>query len=210
MPDLGPADFIVREDNVAREVLKVAPAVDPMQIALLVDNSQAARDDIRDIRTRAPGVHHGHDRRRAGGGKNQVAIIALAERPTILADYTVDADRLIKGVDRICRSRRCGDYLLDGIVEVSRGLQEARRQPPGDRRDHHRRTGAQLPAATTRCSSRSRDSGAALSRDRRSGRRRTAISDEARNRDIVLDQGTGETGGRHDELLDEHGARRAS
>ena len=26
VPDLGPADFIVREDNVAREVLKVAPA----------------------------------------------------------------------------------------------------------------------------------------------------------------------------------------
>ena len=42
VPDLGPADFIVREDNVAREVLRVAPATDPMQIAILVDNSQAA------------------------------------------------------------------------------------------------------------------------------------------------------------------------
>ena len=39
---LGPSDFIVREDNVAREVLKVVPAEEPMQIALLIDNSHAA------------------------------------------------------------------------------------------------------------------------------------------------------------------------
>src|SRR5580765_2381734 len=30
--DLGPSDFVVREDKVAREILKVAPASDPMQI----------------------------------------------------------------------------------------------------------------------------------------------------------------------------------
>ena len=50
VPDLGPSDFIVREDGLAREVLRVAPATDPMQIAVLVDNSQAARDDIADMR----------------------------------------------------------------------------------------------------------------------------------------------------------------
>ena len=44
LPDLGPSDFVVREDNLAREVLKVEPAVDPMQIAILVDTSQGARD----------------------------------------------------------------------------------------------------------------------------------------------------------------------
>src|SRR6266536_6068178 len=46
VPDLGPADFVVREDNVAREILRVAPADAPMQIALLVDNSTASRDNI--------------------------------------------------------------------------------------------------------------------------------------------------------------------
>src|SRR5213078_4121175 len=52
--DLGPSDFVVREDNVAREVLKVEPAVDPMEIAVLVDTSQAARNDISHIRTALP------------------------------------------------------------------------------------------------------------------------------------------------------------
>ena len=64
--DLGPADFIVREDNVAREVLRVAPASEPMQIALLVDNSQAAEPFIRDYRAGAAGVHRRDDRRRSG------------------------------------------------------------------------------------------------------------------------------------------------
>src|SRR5262245_4086612 len=35
VPDLGPSDFVIREDNLAREVLRVAPATDPMQIAVL-------------------------------------------------------------------------------------------------------------------------------------------------------------------------------
>src|SRR5262245_43548232 len=50
VPDLGPSDFIVREDRVAREVLRVAPATDPMQVAVLVDNSQAATAGIPEIR----------------------------------------------------------------------------------------------------------------------------------------------------------------
>ena len=56
VPDLGPSDFIVREDNMAREVLRVEPAVEPMQIALLVDTSQAARNDIARHAHRAAGV----------------------------------------------------------------------------------------------------------------------------------------------------------
>ena len=47
---LGVDAFTVREDGRAREVLRVSPASSPMPIAILVDNSQAARDHIADIR----------------------------------------------------------------------------------------------------------------------------------------------------------------
>ena len=45
--DLGPKDFIVKEDNVAREILKVEPAVDPISydgsaIACLIDSTLAS------------------------------------------------------------------------------------------------------------------------------------------------------------------------
>ena len=50
VPDLGPSDFVIREDKVAREVLKVEPATDPMHVALLVDNSQAAESYVQEYR----------------------------------------------------------------------------------------------------------------------------------------------------------------
>src|SRR5689334_4610558 len=54
VPDLGPSDFLVKEDNMTREVLRVTPATEPMQIAVLVDTSQAARNDIQYMRQALP------------------------------------------------------------------------------------------------------------------------------------------------------------
>ena len=45
-----PGDLVVREDGVAREILSVAPATDPMRVALLVDNSQNATSSIQFLR----------------------------------------------------------------------------------------------------------------------------------------------------------------
>ena len=39
----APPDFVVREDGRAREVLRVRRATDPIDLALLIDNSQALR-----------------------------------------------------------------------------------------------------------------------------------------------------------------------
>ena len=51
---LNARDLIVREDGQAREILRVAKDDDPMQVALLVDNSQAAEPYIRDYREALP------------------------------------------------------------------------------------------------------------------------------------------------------------
>jgi hypothetical protein len=122
-PDIGPADLVIREDNVAREVLRVAPATDPIQIALLVDTSQAANDFIRDYRQAVPAfldVVLGEE----SGGQNQVALIGIGERPTILADYTADREVLKKGVDRLFSMTQSGTYLLDALLEVGQGLKK--------------------------------------------------------------------------------------
>src|SRR5262245_40167593 len=47
---LGVADFAVREDNVAREVLKVEPATGQLQIVMLLDDSQASDQSIQPMR----------------------------------------------------------------------------------------------------------------------------------------------------------------
>jgi len=50
--------------------------------------------------------------------KNEVAIIAIGERPTIFAPSTTSAANLQKGVDRLWSLQGSGAYLLDGIVEA--------------------------------------------------------------------------------------------
>jgi VWFA-related protein len=119
---LAPDDIIVREDGARREVLRISRATEPIDIALLVDNSAAAEDAITHMRDAL--------RRFIAkmAGDNQVAIVALADRPTIFVDYTSDAKRLEGGVGRLFPMSMSGMTLLDAIVEVSRGL--ARRETP--------------------------------------------------------------------------------
>jgi VWFA-related protein len=119
---LGPDAFVIREDGVRREVLRVTPAREPIDIAILVDNSAAVSDEITFLRNgltkfvakMAPG--------------NRVAVIALADRPTILVDYTDDTKRLSDAVGRLFPMTQSGMTLLDGIFETTRGL--ARRETP--------------------------------------------------------------------------------
>jgi VWFA-related protein len=119
---LAPDDVIVREDGARREVLRISRATEPIDIALLVDNSASAEDAITHMRDAL--------RRFIAkmAGDNQIAIVALADRPTILVDYTNDVKRLEAGIGRLFSMSMSGMTLLDAIVEVSRGL--ARRETP--------------------------------------------------------------------------------
>jgi VWFA-related protein len=120
--DLGPDAFVVREDGVRREVLRVSRATEPIDIALLVDNSTAANEEITFLREAlskfvakmSPG--------------NNIAVIALADRPTILADYTNDTKRLSDTVGRLFPMPQSGMTLLDAILETTQGL--SRRETP--------------------------------------------------------------------------------
>jgi hypothetical protein len=122
VPDIRPSDLVVREDDVAREILNVVPATEPMQIALLVDNSQASEPYIRDYRQAFPAFVQALAADPHVQGRHQVAVIALASRPTILTEYTTDTDRVLQAVQRLFAQSDSGTYLLDGIIEVSKGI----------------------------------------------------------------------------------------
>jgi fructose-1,6-bisphosphatase/sedoheptulose 1,7-bisphosphatase-like protein len=173
IPDLGPSDFIVREDNKAREVLKVEPAVDKMQIAILVDTSQGAR--------------------------NEVAIIAIGERPTVFTNYTFNEAELKKGVDRLWSIQGSGAYLLDGIIETCEGFKKRKADRPvivailSEGPELSNRQHDQVVDAL-------RANGAAFNAITM-GHPSSSLSDEMRNRNLVLDEGPRQTGGRREELL---------
>jgi len=198
-------DLIVREDGQAREILNIAKDEDPLQIALLVDNSVSMRDKLSDLRKSVaafisslrPGV--------------QVALLTLAERPTIVVSYTADHASLLKGVDKIV-SYEAGNYVLDGIAEAAEGLKkrpnvrsimvvvtgvgpELSYRHYSDALRPLRESGAALHAITV-LSSNTEETVHAVDNGNPGD-----ASGGGVGRDIVLGRMTKETGGRYEEVL---------
>ncbi len=194
---LVPEDVVVREDGVAREVLRVELAKDPMQVSLLVDNSEAARDAIQHMRD---GLGPFVTRLTAAG--HSVSFITLGDRPTIQVDMTADGAALkSKGVDRLFAQSGSGTYLLEGIIETTRGIIKNESPRPvivaliTEGVEFSNQSYEQVIEALKK-------SGASfhalvLTEDRQPD----LTKDEIRNRNVVLDRGTRETGGRRETLI---------
>ena len=121
---LAANEFVVREDDTAREVLRVSAATEPMHIAVLVDTSQAIDEHLLDVRTALTAFF------KQMGGKHEIALIGLGERPTVLSDYTRDVARLEKAVGSVFARSGSGTYILDGIVETSSGMRRRKAARP--------------------------------------------------------------------------------
>jgi VWFA-related protein len=191
---LSPGDFSVTEDGNPREVLKAGPATAPLRISILVDDSQAAQPAVQHIREGLSAFV------KALEGKAEIAIATIGERPTSAVDYTKDNAVLERGINRIFSRRGAGAYLMDGIVEVSRGLQkrEAARpvivaltieEGPEFSNRYYEPVLEEL-----------QKSGAAL-HVLAIGSPSSSQADEMRNRNMVIAEGTSRTGGRRDQVL---------
>jgi VWFA-related protein len=185
--DLTTKDFIVREDGVAREVLRVAKDDDPLQIALLVDNSEVMRPRLPQLRKAAAAFVN------ATRKGVPLALITLAERPTIVVGYTAEHAEVLKGVDKMF-SFEAGNYLLDGISETSQALAK---------RTMWRSAIAVITGLGPEMSYRQytevlrffREGGASLHV------LQLGMGVGAQGREIVVSRGTSETGGRFEEVL---------
>ena len=211
---LTPSDFIVREDGVAREVLRVSQNPVERQIALLVDTSQAAAQSIGDFRRAATSfVEDMSD-------GNQISIIAFGERPQILAEATSSLKRLQDGVSGLFSYQQAASYLIDAVSETTQGFE---------------RTEARLPVVvvmtTLGIDYSNRDARPTISRLQEAGvamyaivlndlRRAAAANGQGRlgraelqdrlwERDLLLDQGPKLSGGRRRDLQSSMGSARA-
>ena len=191
---LGVRDFVVREDGAAREVLSVTPAKTPMAVAVLVDNTQAATNSIADIRRALQSFVKSLD------GVGPVSIIGVADRPTILRDYTTNQQQLLDGAHRVFATPGSGATLLDAIFEISRGLQK---------REEDRAALVILTTENIELSPRYyREVLEALARGGAQMHavimntpRGSSLDDPARNRAFVLDVGPKASGGTREDVL---------
>jgi VWFA-related protein len=194
--NLSLGDFVVTEDGRRREVLRVSRAIEPIDIALLVDNSAAAEDSIGVLRTALS--------RFVGrmSGDNQIALITLAARPTVVVDYTADLKRLEEGIGRIFAQSQSGMTLLDALVETSNGLR--RRETP---------RAVLVPVITDGVEFSNRYSRDVIASVKDAGAALHAITigtfpistDVQREREFTLQGGSRETGGQRIALLTELG-----
>lgn len=196
VPGLTAADFGVREDGVAREVLKAEPATEPMQIVLLVDDSAAADRAIQDLR----GALNAFVSKMQN--KADIGVVTIGERPTSLVEPTRNVEAVKKAITRIFARPGSGAYFLEAVYDLTRGFQ---------RREVKRPVIVALITEGVEFSS--LESKSVLDRLYASratlhvlsiGRPSDSMSDEVRNRNIVVADGTARTGGRRDQILIEN------
>ena len=197
VPGLTPADFVVREDGTAREVLKAGPATEPLTVALLVDDSQAATSMLLPLRE---AVNAFIDKLQ---GKATIALITFGERPTTAVEYTQSTEQLKRGANRIFARPSAGPYFLEAVVEASRGLERRKAVRPvivaitiegiEFSNQHYQQV---LDALN--------GSSAAL-HVLTVGSPADSNTDEMRNRNMLIAEGTARTGGRREQVLADTG-----
>jgi hypothetical protein len=191
---LTPDDLVIREDGVAREVLRISRVTEPMQLALLVDNSTAMEQDLANLREGLLAFAGALDPR------HRISLVSYADRPTLLTSLSSDRAQLRGLLMRLYTPTSSGAYLLEALDETAQGFIKQESPRPvivvagtdGVEFSRH---------SSERILDRLRDSGAQLHVLwlQRSGS--IATTPEEQYRDVVIEAGPRGTGGRRDNLL---------
>jgi VWFA-related protein len=192
---LGVQDFIVREDGRVREVLRARRASDVIDIALLVDNSQALGSQVNDVR-QALEAFIARMRPHA-----QLSLVALGDRPTVYADYTNSQEQLARAIGRVFPISSAGAYTLDAVGDVLKGIEK--RKPERSAvvvlwvGGVEFSTGSYEPLVSDLATR-----GTTLHVVVVGARTPPDVqTTEGRNRELLFDRGTTETGGRRENVL---------
>src|SRR5688572_27601115 len=208
VPDLQPADIVVKAGGKLLEVVRTEPAAAPMRIAVIVSDAgtggfqQGIASFVQRLTDRA-----------------EVGLVSVLPQPQVVTNFTNDAAALREGVRRLgARGRQDGAQVMEAIQEATKGVViEGQRAvilvlrvgvegttplAGADVRERLRRSGAMLYVISTASAARQPISSA-----------RTGISAEQsqlhydemassrRNLAEVLNDGARESGGRHDEIV---------
>jgi len=194
---LGVTDFVVTEDGASREILRAGRTADPIDLAIIVDTSTAIQPYQNDLRKALTAFVT----RMAGQHSANVALLAMADRPTILVDYTTSVAELTKAAQRIFAQPGSGTVFQDTVSDTVKGLRK---------HDNPRRAIVAITAEGTdfsnvpyeRTLDTLEESGVGFHALVITDRTGAATRDQlARERAIVIDRGTRSTGGRRDDLL---------
>lgn len=116
---LTAADFVVREDGIAREVLRASVAPPPSHVVVLVDDSAATSDRTVDLRAGLRAFVAGLT---AAGPGPLVRLVTFGDRPTTRVEFSATPAAVTAGIDRIFPRPGAGATFLEAIVDSCRAL----------------------------------------------------------------------------------------
>lgn len=112
---LGVDDFRVEEDGDRREVLRVEPAIVSFDLAVLVDDSMVANNNIVHIREALSTFFQamkGH----------RISLVSFGDERRTIVDYTTDLEPLLFAADRFTGFSESSAYLVTAVDETAREL----------------------------------------------------------------------------------------
>ena len=127
VPDMQVADFTVRENDVAREVIRVSPAPPPSHVYWLVDDSQATQGLAPYLR---PALTEAIGKLAALAPPPQQAFMTFGERPTRRVDFTPNSDPLVTAANRLFPVTGSGAYFLQAITDITKDLKKREAASP--------------------------------------------------------------------------------
>ena len=120
---LGPSDFRIEEDGDRREVLRVEPATMAFNVALLVDDSMVASNNIVHVREALVSfveAMRGH----------RISLIAFGDQRQTIVDYTADTALLRQAAERFSGFSETSAYMVAAVDETAGELAARRAMRP--------------------------------------------------------------------------------
>src|SRR5262245_38040570 len=125
--DMTAADFIVRENGVAREVVRVSPAPPPSHVVLLIDDSQALNPNIIYLRDAMTGFI---SKMAALEPAPQQQFMTFGERPTRRVDFTPNPEPHLEAAKKVFPITGSGAYFTQAITDAVRNLRQRKAASP--------------------------------------------------------------------------------
>lgn len=119
--DMTAADFTVRENGVAREILRVSPAPPPSHVLLLIDDSQIIQNPLAYLRSATAAFITRMSELKPAPPQ---AFWTFGERPTRRADFTPNVATVSAAAGRVFPLTGSGAYFMQGVIDACDDLKK--------------------------------------------------------------------------------------
>jgi hypothetical protein len=120
--DLRTGDVAVREDGVLREVIDVAPATDPLYLAVLIDTGKPRMGQIAQVGDLRKGLMALVRGVQTSSPDSPISLTDIGGAAVRAVDFTTKADDLEKHIGRLFPGQRPGAVLLEGLLDAAGSL----------------------------------------------------------------------------------------